>query len=96
MKLGKAISWLLAGLQRTLFPQLEDRWKTSLTGNEQQLVSILEIFEIECHIPASASNQRMGRKMGERETIARSFVAKALYSFCTTRGFIEALTTTIR
>ena len=94
MKLGKAISWLLAGLQRTLFPELEDCWKTPLTGKEQQLVSILEILEIERHIPSSARNQRMGRKMSERETIARSFVAKAVYSFRTTRGLIEALTTT--
>jgi hypothetical protein len=88
MKIGKAISWLLAGLQQTLFPQLEGAWKTPLTGKEQQLVSILEILEIERHIPNSARNQRMGKQMSKRETIPRSFVAKAGYSFRTTRGLI--------
>jgi IS5 family transposase len=94
MKLGKAISWLLIGLQRTLFPQLEDCWKKPLTDKEQQLVSILEILKIERHIADTARNQRMGRKMSERETIARSFVAKAVYGFRTTRGLLEALSTT--
>jgi hypothetical protein len=94
MKLGKAISWLLAGLQRTLFPELEDCWKKPLTAKEQQLVSILEILKIEFHIPDNARNQRMGRRMSERETIARSFVAKSVYNFPTTRALIEALNTT--
>ncbi len=94
MKLGKAISWLLAGLQRSLFPQLEDCWNRPLTAKEQQLVSILEILKIELHIPNIVRNQRMGRRMSERETIGRSFVAKAVYGFPTTRALIEALKTT--
>jgi hypothetical protein len=92
MKLGKGISWLLGNLQRSLFPQLEDCWSIALTEKEQQLVSILELIQIEKHVPAV--NQWMGRKLSERESIARSFVAKAVYGFPFTRSLIEALTTT--
>jgi hypothetical protein len=94
MKLGKAISWLMGSLQRSLFPQLEECWKIPLTEKEQQLVSILEIIQIEKHVPRSAANQRMGRKLSERESIARSYVAKAVYGFPFTRSLIEALKTT--
>ncbi len=36
----------------------------------------------------------MGRKLSERESIARSFVAKAVYGYPFTRSLIEALETT--
>jgi len=39
VKLNKAISWLLKGLQQVLFPQLEECWQSPLTDKEQQLVS---------------------------------------------------------
>jgi hypothetical protein len=94
MKLGKAISWLMGSLQRSLFPHLEECWKIPLTEKEQHLVSILEIIQIEKHVPCSAANQWMGRKLSERESIARSFVAKAVYGFPFTRSLIEALKTT--
>jgi hypothetical protein len=94
MKLGKAISWLMGGLQRTLYPHLEDCWKRPLTEKEQQLVSNLEILQIEKYVPRSATNQWMGRKLSERESIARSFVAKAVYGFPFTRALLEALKTT--
>ena len=94
MKLGKAISWLMGGLQRSLFPHLEDCWRISLTEKEQQLVSILEIVRVEKYVPFSSANQWMGRKLSERESIARSFVAKAVYGFPFTRSLIEALKTT--
>jgi hypothetical protein len=35
----------------------------------------------EKHVPHSASNQAMGRKLSERASIARSFVAKAVHGF---------------
>jgi len=94
MKLGQGISWLLGNLQRSLFSQLEECWGTPLTEKEQQLVSILEVVRIEKHVPWSAINQWMGRKLSERESIARSFVAKAVYGFPFTRSLIEALKTT--
>ena len=94
MKLGKAISWLMGGLQRSLFPHLEDCWRISLTEKEQQLVSILDIVRVEKYVPFSSATQWMGRKLSERESIARSFVAKAVYGFPFTRSLIEALKTT--
>jgi hypothetical protein len=47
MKLGKAISWLMGSLQRSLFPNLEECWKTPLTEKEKQLVFFLELVEVE-------------------------------------------------
>ena len=94
MKLGKAVSWLLGTLQRSLFPRLEECWKTPLTTKEQQLVTILEMVRIEKHVPRSASTQSLGRKLREREAIARSFVAKAVYGHPFTRTTIHELKTT--
>jgi len=94
VKLGKGISWLPGSLQQGLFPQLEESWKTSLTDKEQQLISILELVQVEAFVPRSASDQWLGRKLLERESIARSFVAKAVYGYPFTRSLIEALKTT--
>jgi hypothetical protein len=91
MKLGQAVSRLMGNLQRSLFPKLEECWQVPLTEKEQQLVSILEIVQVEKHIPKSASQQSLGRKLKERESIARSFVAKAVYGHPFTRTTIDAL-----
>lgn len=94
MKLGQAVSCLMGNLQRSLFPRLEECWQRPLTGKEQQLVSILEIVQVEKHIPKSASVQWLGRKLSERGAIARSFVAKAVYGHPFTRTTIHELRTT--
>jgi len=94
VKLGKAISWLLGSLQQDLFPQLEEGWNAALTDKEQQLISILELVQVEKFVPRKASDQWLGRKPSERESIARSFVAKAVYGYPFTRSLIEALKTT--
>ena len=91
MKLGKAISWLSRTLQDDLFPLLEECWKTPLSDKEQRLVSILELVRVEGFVVRTASEQWLGRKLHERESIARSFVAKAAYGYGTTRRLIEAL-----
>ena len=91
MKLGQAASWLTGNLQRSLFPRLEQCWQSPLTDKEQRLVSILEIVQVEKHIPKSASSQRFGRKLRERGAIARSFVAKAVYGHPFTRTTIDEL-----
>ena len=57
MKLRKRISWLMGTLQRTLFPILEECWETALTDKEQQLVSILELIQVERFVPRSTVNQ---------------------------------------
>ena len=94
MKLRKTISWLMGTLQRSLFPKLEQCWDIALTEKEKQLVSILELVEIERFIPKSSDTQWLGRKLCERESIARSFVTKSVYGYATPRALIEALETT--
>ena len=47
MKLKQAVSWLIGTLQRNLFPGLEECCERPLTQKEQQLVSILEVLQIE-------------------------------------------------
>jgi len=90
MKLIEGISWLKGRLQEELFPSLEECWQSPLTEKEQQLVSILELIQIEKYV-RSASNQWLGRKLRERDAVARSFVAKAVYGYPNTRKLIEAL-----
>ena len=94
MKLRKTISWLMGTLQRSLFPKLEQCWDIALTEKEKQLVSILELVEVERYVPKSSDTQWLGRKLCERESIARSFVMKSVYGYPTTRALIEALETT--
>jgi len=94
VKLRKTISWLMGTLQRSLFPKLEQCWDIALTEKEKQLVSILELVEIERFVPKSSDTQWLGRKLCERESIARSFVTKSVYGYPTTRALIEALETT--
>jgi hypothetical protein len=65
-----------------------------LSEKEQGLVAVLELIGIERYVPRSASKQVMGRKLSERESIARSFVAKAVYGYPFTRSLLEALKTT--
>ena len=94
MKLGQAVSWLMGNLQRSLFHSLEQCWQGSLTEKEKRLVSILEIVQVEKHIPKSASRQWLGRKLSQREAIARCFVAKAVYGHPFTPTTIHELQTT--
>ena len=44
MKLGKAVSWLMGNLQRSLFPKLEECWQLPLTQKEQRLIALLEML----------------------------------------------------
>lgn len=91
MKLREAVSWLMGSLQRSLFPLLEECWEKPLSDKERQLLAILEMVKVEKYVPKSASNQWLGRKLLEREAIARAFVAKAVYNHPFTRTIIEAL-----
>jgi hypothetical protein len=94
VKLRKTMGWLKRSLQRSLFPNLEECWSTTLTDKEQQLVSILELVQIEEFVLRKPDNQWLGRKLSDREPIARSFVAKAVYGFPFTSSLIEGLRTT--
>jgi hypothetical protein len=91
MKLRETISWLMGTLQRGLFPYFEECSETPLTAKQKQLVQILEIVQVEKSVPKTATKQWMGRKIREREAIARAFVAKTVYNYPTTRSLITAL-----
>ena len=89
MKLREAVSWLMGSLQRHLIPCLEECWERRLTDKERQLVSILELVQIEKF--AGRPCQRFGRKALERRAMARALVGKAVSNHPHTRAVIEAL-----
>jgi Transposase domain (DUF772) len=89
MKLREAVSWLTGTLQRNLIPRLEECGERPLTDKEQQLLSILELVQIEKFV--GRPPRRFGRKPWERQALARSFVAKAVYNQPHTRATMEAL-----
>jgi len=81
MKLKERISWLMGTLQQSLFPHLDECLPSPLTLQEKRLVKILEFVMIEKHVPNSADRQWLGRPIKERDTIARSFIAKAVLRY---------------
>jgi hypothetical protein len=92
MKLTDKISWLMGRVQRSLFPHLNQCLSTPLTVQEERLVSILEVVQVERHVPRSVTRFRYpGRKPLDRQAMARAFVAKALYRHPTTRDLHRAL-----
>ena len=92
MKVRKTISWLKRKVQAELFPYLEEIFTDPITKKQKQLITTLEVVEVESHV-TSYLYQWMGRKPKDRQAIARSFVAKAIYRYPTTRDLIEGLHT---
>lgn len=91
MKLKAKISWLMGSVQQSLFPYLDESLPDPLTEPEKRLVKILELVQIEQHVPVSASRQWLGRPIKEREAMARAFVAKALLRYQHTSSLRNAL-----
>jgi hypothetical protein len=91
MKLRETIPWLMGTLQRSLFPYFEECSGTPLTEKQKKLIQILEIVQVEKFVPKTADKQWMGRKVLDREAIARSFVTKMVYNYPTTCSLITAL-----
>src|SRR6056297_2607115 len=91
MKLKSKISWLMETVQQSLFPYLDECLPLPLTEPEKRLVKILELVQIEQHVPVSASRQWLGRPIKEREAMARAFVAKALLRYQHTSSLRNAL-----
>ena len=48
MKLGKAVSWLMGNMQRSLFPKLEECRQIPLSQKEQRYVSKHRIAGLHC------------------------------------------------
>ena len=92
MKVVEKVSWLMGRVQGNLFPHLNECLKTPLTDQEKRLVSILEIIQVERHVVKAVSRYRWpGRNAHDRRSLARTFVAKALYRHPTTSDLIRAL-----
>jgi hypothetical protein len=89
MRLEESLSRIWGGIQRCLFPFLEEELG-ELNDNHRKLVVILEIVRIEDHVP-SHHIIGPGRPPKERTAIARAFVAKTVYNMNTTRNLLDRL-----
>ena len=81
------ISYLLASVQRSLFPALREE-VGELTAKDRRFVVTLEFLEVEKHIRRRGW---LGRKPKNRQMLARAFVAKAFYNIPTTGALLERL-----
>lgn len=73
--------------QTSLFPWLEEALGP-LSKKQQLLVEVLDIAEIERHIPYTSGT---GRPLANRCAIARAFIAKAVYDISTTEMLLDRL-----
>ena len=92
VKLSETISWLKTRVQDNLFPHLRECFRDPLTRIQKDLVTSLEVIEIEKHV-FSPLYHWMGRTPEDRRPIARAFVAKAVYDLPTTRMLVDMLHT---
>jgi IS5 family transposase len=92
MRLLDRISWLKTRIQDNLFPHLKECCNDPLTAIQKDLVTSLEVIEIEKYV-SSPSYHWMGRTPEDRRPIARAFVAKAVYDLHTTRMLVDMLHT---
>jgi hypothetical protein len=74
--------------QTSLFPWLQEGLG-DLTDKQQQLIRVLEVSQIETHIPYVG--QVPGHPLEDRSAIARAFVAKAVYNLPTTEMLLDQL-----
>ena len=76
-------------IQANLFPWLAEELGP-LSDKHQQLVTVLEMIRIEEFIPFYCG-ALPGRPPADRSSIARAFVAKAVYNLPTTRHLLDRL-----
>ena len=74
--------------QGHLFPWLQEELP-ELTRMQQKLVEVLEMMQLETHLPYSGL--ATGRPLKSRESIARAFVAKAVYNLSNTEMLLDRL-----
>ena len=74
--------------QGHLFPWLQEELP-ALTRKQQQLIEVLEMAQLETHLPYSS--QAPGRPLKSRESIARAFAAKAVYNLSNTEMLLDRL-----
>jgi hypothetical protein len=76
-------------IQASLFPELESRLQTELTGKEKELIEICCLCRIDEHVPER--HQMTGRPARSRLNLFKAFVAKAVYNLPETDDLIEML-----
>lgn len=76
-------------IQNTLFPWLEQALDP-LSEKEQKFVQVLSVMDLETHMKAYRWKGK-GRKRKNRLSMAKAFVAKAIYNFETTDILIDYL-----
>lgn len=77
-------------IQQSMFPGFCDELGAT-TNKHQELMVILDVIEIEKGIYIPSYPIGPGRPKTNRAAIARSFVAKAVFNFATTRGLMDRL-----
>ncbi len=85
----KTLSQFWFNIQGKLFPYLEEEIEEPLTGKLKQLVSTLELIQIENFV--RVQYHWHGRYRQNRKQMARAFAAKAVYNMATTRELIDRL-----
>jgi hypothetical protein len=78
-------------MQASLFPRLVEYVEESLTSKLKQLVLVWDVVEIERHIINPLGDFRVGRPLFDRRSLARAYVAKAVYNLTTTEALIDLL-----
>ena len=76
-------------IQNSLFPWLEETLDP-LTEKEQQFIQVVSLMDLEGHMTQYRWYGK-GRKRKDRTSIAKAFIAKAVYNFETTDILIEYL-----
>lgn len=80
-------------IQTTLFPWLQEELG-ELTDKQRQLVEVLELAQVEAHLPYVGCVP--GRPPKSRSALARAFVAKAVYNMPTTEILQDQLESNIK
>lgn len=90
MNLSERISWLKKIIQENLFPHIKESFNDPLTEKQKDLIMILEVVEIEKYV-THLNDSWTGRPPEDRCSLARAFVAKAVYNLDNTRMLIDLL-----
>jgi len=88
LTLGQQLAQFNHLLQGDLFPVLEQSLG-ELGATAKRLVALLELISLGRFLPPSRG--WVGRPAKDRQTMARAFVAKAVFGFSTTRQLLHAL-----
>ena|GEM_PF-1333323 len=93
MNLKRKFTQYWEKIQGSLFPWLEEELPP-LTKKQQQLISVLEVLQVEEFVPSALRGYR-GRPAKCRRAVLRSFIAKAVYNIPTTRMLLDRLNSDI-